>query len=68
MDKLRKDLEIITLQEPTPAGENFADVLERLDAVSQQQDLPKRLVHYLSKRSYLKALAWLDNPNMPHHP
>lgn len=68
MDKLRNDLEIITLQKSPSAGENFAEILERLDDLSQQEDLPERLVHYLSKRSYLKALAWLDNPDMPHHP
>jgi hypothetical protein len=68
IDTIRKDLEIITLQKPPPAGENYADALKRLDALNERQDLPERLEHYLSKRSYLKALAWLDNPNMPHHP
>jgi len=41
-------------------------VLQRLDVVSREPDLPSQMQHYLSKRSYLKALDWLDNPEAPH--
>lgn len=42
------------------------EVLARLDAASKDPGLPERLEHYLSKRSYVKALEWLDNPDLPH--
>lgn len=42
------------------------DVLARLDGFAAQPDLPERLEHYVSKRSYVKALEWLDNPDTPH--
>lgn len=63
---LRIDLRIITQQQKPAEGESLAAVLKRLDEVARQPDLPSQLEHYLSKRSYVKALAWLDNPEMPH--
>jgi hypothetical protein len=67
-DALRLDLEYITQARPLPANETFAQVLGRVDEVARQADLPDRLQHYLSQRSYVKALVWLDNPDSPHHP
>jgi hypothetical protein len=49
-------------------GETLADVLMRLDRQVASQALPGRLEHYLSKRSYQKALDWLNNPEAPHQP
>lgn len=42
------------------------EVLVNLDAAAKQPDLHERLEHYLSKRSYVKALEWIDNPDLPH--
>ena len=63
---LRENLEFITQRKPLPEGENLTQVLARLDAVARDPDLPERLEHYLSKRSYVKALEWLENPDLPH--
>lgn len=63
---LRQNLEIITQQKSLPEGETMRDVLARLDAAAQKPDLPERLEHYLTKRSYVKALEWLDDPDLPH--
>jgi len=63
---LKKDLEWITQRTPLPEGESIANVLARLDEVARDPNLPERLAHYLSKRSYLKALEWLDDPDLPH--
>ena len=66
IDLLRLDLERITQKGALPEGETFVDVLKRLDELAQNPDIPGRLEHYLSKRSYEKALAWLDDPEEPH--
>lgn len=64
--ELRRDLERITGGRPLDPEEGLTDVLARLDAVAAEAGLPERLHHYLSKRSYAKALAWLDDPQTPH--
>lgn len=64
---LKSDLEYMTQNRPLPDGTTFGQVLARLDALAVRGDLPDRLQHYLSRRSYLKALAWLENPDTPHH-
>ncbi|MGB0416845.1 MAG: hypothetical protein ACPGKS_08355 [Coraliomargarita sp.] len=66
LGSLKKDLEVITQQSEPANGESFAAVLKRVDSVATTPGLPERLQHYLSKRSYVKALAWLDDPNLPH--
>lgn len=65
-EKLRNDLECIAQMKPLAEGESMADVLHRLDAITRLSGNPQRLQHYLSQRSYLKALEWLDNPETPH--
>ncbi len=65
--RLRRDLECVTGARSLSEGETLAGVLERLDAAATGP-LPERLAHYLQKRSYVKALQWLDAPEMPHHP
>jgi hypothetical protein len=67
-DRLKLDLEYITQTRELPEGETLRTVLARLDADAQTPGLHDRLEHYLSKRSYAKALTWLDNPDSPHHP
>lgn len=66
--QLKLDLEYITQARELPEGESLRTVLARLDAYAQAPDLHDRLEHYLTKRSYAKALIWLDNPDSPHHP
>ncbi|MEM8867058.1 MAG: hypothetical protein AAGC73_02210 [Verrucomicrobiota bacterium] len=41
-------------------------LIGRLDAYPKESKLPERSEHYLTKRSYIKALAWIDNPELPH--
>ena len=66
-DFIRKDLEFVTQKRVLEVGDSLVEVLKRLDD-AQYTDLPDRLQHFLSQRSYTKALLWLDNPDMPHHP
>ena len=66
-DCLRKDLEFVTQKRVLEVGDSLVEALKRLDE-AQHTDLPDRLQHYLSQRSYTKALLWLDDPDMPHHP
>lgn len=65
-NQIRADLECIVGKRAINEDEVMTDVLGRLDAQAQTSDLPERLQHYLSKRSYIKALAWLDDPELPH--
>jgi len=65
---MKIDLECITGQRGLEEGETMAQVLARLDAIAKSSPIPERLEHYLSKRSYVKALAWLADPATPHHP
>lgn len=65
--QLREDLECIVQKREVAAGESMVDILKRLDAVAKEPSLPHQLEHYLSKRSYLKALEWLDQPETPHY-
>lgn len=63
---LRLDLERITQKRALADGESLVDVLKRLDEFTQISSIPDRLEHYLSKRSYAKALEWLDDPEQSH--
>jgi len=65
-EKLRVDLEQVTQQRPYFDGESMVHVLARLDAFAAQAGVPSRLLHYLTRRSYIKALHWLDHPEAPH--
>ena len=66
MDQLRSDLECVAQQRALPDGQTLSLVLKRLDSLAGQANVPERLQHYLAKRSYVKALEWLDHPEMPH--
>ena len=66
LEEIRQNLKIVTGAEKPPEGLKIRDALARLDAISKDEELPGDLAHYLSRRSYMKALEWLDNPNMPH--
>ncbi len=67
MEQLKSDLECITGERAIEATETMAQVLARLDEMAKSLDAPERLQHYLSKRSYVKALAWIEDPSAPHH-
>ncbi len=66
MDSVKSDLEIVTQLVSVPEGDSMVMALRRLDAVAKESTLPAQLKHYLLQRSYVKALAWLDNPELPH--
>lgn len=63
---LRSDIELVTAQKPLPEGVTLLDVMARLDAVSKSEQIPAPLKHYLERRSYLKALEYLQDPETPH--
>lgn len=65
-DQTRSYLKIVTGLEKPPADLPIREALARLDAIVADEALPKDLAHYLSRRSYVKALECLDNPDMPH--
>ncbi len=63
---IHTDLKRICGREALPETETLSDVLRRLDTVAQTADVPERLAHYLSNRSYQKALDWIQDPSIPH--
>jgi hypothetical protein len=65
-DEIRTNLKIATGAESPREGLSMSVALARLDAISREKTLPRDLAHYLSRRSYVKALEWLDHPDMPH--
>tara|TARA_B100000497_G_C7464796_1_gene286897 strand:+ start:279 stop:491 length:213 start_codon:yes stop_codon:yes gene_type:complete len=67
IEQLKSDLERITGKRTIESTETMAQVLARLDEIAKSVDAPERLKHYLSKRSYVKALAWIEDPSTPHH-
>ncbi len=67
-EQLKADLERITFGRAMEPGETMSQVLTRLDACVRSAHVPDGLQHYLSKRSYVKALAWLEDPAVPHQP
>jgi hypothetical protein len=67
VDLVKSDLERITGQRTIREGEAMPDVLARLDVLAKSPLTHQRLKHYLSKRSYVKALEWLEDTSIPHH-
>jgi hypothetical protein len=65
-EELNGDLAMVTAQRSLERGETMLTVMSRLDAVARSEQLPARLQHYLERRSYLKALEYLENPEAPH--
>lgn len=57
---LRQALE--TMMQRIETGEDIMEQLKRIDALSQElaPTAPKMLLHYLERKSYTKALAWLE--------
>ncbi|PXA04449.1 hypothetical protein DDZ13_07935 [Coraliomargarita sinensis] len=65
-DQIRQFLKVATGAEPPQDGLSIRKALAGLDAIAKEEALPRDLAHYLSRRSYMKALEWLENPDMPH--
>ncbi|MEM1222464.1 MAG: hypothetical protein AAGH40_06840 [Verrucomicrobiota bacterium] len=65
-EELKLDLQIICKERELSEEDSLAALIKRLDAYAQRPDLPGRLEHYLSRRSYQKALAWINDPELPH--
>lgn len=65
-ETIQMDLEFTTGKRDLPEGMSLGEVLGRLDESANNPDLPTQFVHYLERRSYVKALAWLKNPEMGH--
>ena len=61
MEQLKSDLEVSLASEQSKQS-NYGASFARLDEVAKSTDAPERLQHYLSKRSYVKALAWMEDP------
>ncbi len=57
---LRQALE--TMMQRIEIGEDIMEQLKQIDALSQElaPTAPKMLLHYLERKSYTKALAWLE--------
>ena len=57
---LRQALE--TMMQRIETGEDIMEQLKQIDALSQElaPTVPKMLLHYLERKSYTKALAWLE--------
>lgn len=57
---LRQALE--TMMQRIETGEDIMEQLKQIDALSQElaPTAPKMLMHYLERKSYTKALAWLE--------
>lgn len=65
-DTLKTDLERVTGNKPLQAGETILDVMARLDAEAKSSRASERLRHYLERRSYVKALEFINDPSLPH--
>lgn len=60
---LRQALE--TMMQRIEGGEDIMEQLEQINALSQElaPTAPKMLLHYLERKSYAKALAFLETFN-----
>jgi hypothetical protein len=66
-DTLTLNLQSIVQPHALDKPVNVRDALAALDQFCREDsNMHPRLRHYLEKRSYAKALAWLDNPDLPH--
>jgi hypothetical protein len=65
-EPLKSDLERVTGARVSDSDGSMAEALARLDACASAAATPDVLKHYLSRRSYVKALAWLEDPSLRH--
>mgnify|MGYP004046256255 CR=1 FL=1 len=66
LEQLKTDLERIAGKCEMKSGETMTQVLARLDTNAHLESTPAKLKHYLLQRSYIKALAWIEDPRAPH--
>jgi hypothetical protein len=66
IEQLKRDLERVIRGGVLQSEEPLHSVLLRLDAFSSSPEASELLQHYLSQRSYVKALACLQDPSLPH--
>ena len=61
MDEIKSCLQVITNPKDAKPGE-FRETLARLDIllVQEKENIHPRLRHFLEKRSYLKAVTWIE--------
>jgi hypothetical protein len=61
MDEIKSCLQVITNPKEAKPGE-FRETLARLDIllVQEKENIHPRLRHFLEKRSYLKAVTWIE--------
>ena len=61
LESLRSDLEILVRESAVANSPRWREALLRVDAMARQPEanLPARLHHFLERRSYEKALAFL---------
>ena len=61
MDEIKSCLQVITNPKDAKPGE-FRETLARLDILlaQEKENIHPRLRHFLEKRSYLKAVIWID--------
>ena len=62
LEQIKKRLETLLGQAELAPKDNFLEVVKDLDVLlaKNKEELPKRLVHFLEKRSYGKALAFIN--------
>lgn len=61
LQTIHADLKQVATAGQGAQAEPLASVLQRLDQAAKAPGLPERLEHYLRKRSYQKALAWMED-------
>lgn len=61
MNKISDQLSIV-MNPSAYSSEEFLGALTQLDEYSKNAELPPKLRHYLEKRSYEKAMAFLADP------
>ena len=68
--KLSHLLGAIAGSEKIPASSTLIEILQELDQIKSEykDELDPQMLHYLERRSYEKAYAYLNNPGMPHTP
>lgn len=69
MNQQRLHTALTTIVMPsTPPGAGVGEAIQALDALVREEGaaMDPQLRHYLERRSYQKALAYLRNPDLEH--
>lgn len=61
MEQLKSALRQVVDGIGAGGAEGYLETLRQIDRYIDKDTLPKKLAHYLSRRSYLKALEYLDS-------